>query len=55
SEAMKARYERSRIKGLDILSIGVAVGFNSNTTFCTVFSKMTGMSPKQYRKEYGKK
>ncbi len=38
-----------------ILSIGVAVGFNSNTTFCTVFSKMTGMSPKQYRKEYGKK
>lgn len=38
-----------------ILSIGVAVGFNSNTTFCTVFSKMTGMSPKQYRKEYGEK
>jgi len=38
-----------------VLSIGVAVGFNSNTTFCTVFSKMTGMSPKQYRKEHGKK
>ncbi len=38
-----------------VLSIGVAVGFNSNTTFCTVFSKMTGMSPKQYRKEHSKK
>lgn len=38
-----------------VLSIGVAVGFNSNTTFCTVFSKMTGISPKQYRKERSKK
>ncbi len=38
-----------------VLSIGVAVGFNSNTTFCTVFSKMVGMSPKQYRKEHLKK
>ncbi|HPQ51914.1 MAG TPA: helix-turn-helix domain-containing protein [Spirochaetota bacterium] len=33
-----------------ILSIGVAVGFNSNTTFCTVFSKHTGISPRQFRK-----
>jgi len=33
-----------------ILSIGIAVGFNSNTTFCTVFSKMEGISPSQYRK-----
>ena len=33
-----------------VLSIGAAVGFNSNTTFCTVFLKMTGVSPGQYRK-----
>lgn len=36
--------------GRSILSIGVAVGFNSNTTFCTVFSKHTGISPRQFRK-----
>ncbi|MCX8123568.1 MAG: AraC family transcriptional regulator [Spirochaetes bacterium] len=34
------------------MSNGVALGFNSYTTFCTVFSKMVGMSPKQYRKEH---
>jgi AraC-like DNA-binding protein len=33
-----------------ILSIGVASGFNSVTTFNTVFSKCTGASPSQYRK-----
>ncbi|HOP30816.1 MAG TPA: helix-turn-helix domain-containing protein [Spirochaetota bacterium] len=34
-----------------ILSVGIAVGFNSNTTFCTVFSKIEGVSPSQYRKQ----
>jgi len=38
-----------------IISIGFAVGFNSNTTFCTVFSKMTGVSPNQFRKDTIKK
>ncbi len=33
-----------------ILSVGIAAGFNSNTTFCTVFSKIAGFSPSQYRK-----
>jgi AraC-like DNA-binding protein len=37
-----------------ILSIGFASGFNSNTTFTTVFSKLTGASPGQYRKLLGK-
>jgi len=35
-----------------VLSIGVAVGFNSNTTFCTVFAKMAGCAPGQYRKNF---
>lgn len=34
-----------------ILSISIAVGFNSYTTFCTAFSRITGCSPSQYRKE----
>lgn len=34
-----------------ILSISIAVGFNSYTTFCTTFSKMAGISPSQYRKD----
>lgn len=34
-----------------ILSVGIAVGFNSNTTFCTVFSKIAGVSPSHYRKQ----
>jgi AraC-like DNA-binding protein len=33
-----------------ILSVGIAAGFNSNTTFITVFSKHMGLSPGQYRK-----
>ncbi len=38
-----------------ILSISIAVGFNSYTTFCTTFSKMTGVSPSQFRKDNRKK
>ncbi len=34
-----------------ILSVGIAAGFNSNTTFCTVFLKFTGQSPGNYRKK----
>lgn len=37
--------------GRSILSVSVAVGFNSYVTFCTTFSKMAGMSPSQYRRE----
>ena len=33
-----------------ILSVGIAAGFNSNTTFCNVFSKVTGQSPSNFRK-----
>lgn len=35
--------------GRTITSIAIAVGFNTNTAFSSVFSKSEGMSPKQYR------
>lgn len=35
-----------------ITSIAIAVGFNTNTAFSTVFSRSTGLSPKEYRKKY---
>ena len=34
-----------------ILSIGMAVGFNSNSAFHAAFQKATGMSPGKYRKQ----
>jgi len=34
-----------------IRSISVASGFNSYVTFCTTFTKMTGISPTRYRKD----
>lgn len=47
-EAKKILIEEPR---RSILSVGIAVGFNSNTTFCTVFSKIEGVSPSQFRKQ----
>ena len=38
-----------------ILSIGVAVGFNSATTFNAVFGRITGMTPGKYRKSISAK
>lgn len=35
-----------------ITSIAMAVGFNTNTAFSTIFSKSTGLTPKEYRKKY---
>lgn len=37
-----------------ILKIAHDVGFNSKSTFNSVFKQMTGMSPTQYRKKYQK-
>jgi AraC-like DNA-binding protein len=34
-----------------ITSVAMAVGFNSNTSFSTIFSKTTGLTPKEYRKK----
>lgn len=46
-EAMELLIEQS---GRSILSIGVSAGFNSATTFNSVFLKITGMTPGKYRK-----
>lgn len=35
-----------------IISIAMAVGFNSNTAFSTIFSKTTGFTPKEFRKKH---
>ncbi len=38
-----------------ITSVAIAVGFNTSSAFSTIFSKNTGLSPKDYRKKYIKK
>ena len=35
-----------------ILSVGIAAGFNSNSTFNTVFTRSEGMSPGKFRKQF---
>lgn len=46
-EAKELLVEQS---GRSILSVGIAAGFNSATTFNSVFLKITGMTPGKYRK-----
>jgi AraC-like DNA-binding protein len=38
--------------GKTILEIAFEVGFNSKTSFNTLFSKETGLSPREYRKKF---
>lgn len=38
-----------------ITSIAIAVGFNTNTAFSTIFSRSTGLSPKEYRRKHSTK
>ncbi|HON79585.1 MAG TPA: helix-turn-helix domain-containing protein [Spirochaetota bacterium] len=38
-----------------VISIGIAVGFNAVSSFTSVFTKLTGCSPREYRKLAGKK
>lgn len=40
-------------KKLSIVGIAFESGFNSKTAFNTIFKKMTGMTPSEYRKENG--
>ena len=36
-------------KNFTILSVGFEAGFNSKTTFNTVFKKFTGLTPTEFR------
>jgi AraC-like DNA-binding protein len=42
----------SKNKNFTILSVGFEAGFNSKTTFNTVFKKFTGLTPTEYRDKY---
>jgi YesN/AraC family two-component response regulator len=41
----------SKNKNYTILSVGFEAGFNSKTTFNTVFKKFTGLTPTEYREK----
>ena len=42
-----------RNKEFTILSVGFEAGFNSKTTFNTVFKKFTGLTPTEFRDKQG--
>ena len=48
-EAVKKRIQSNDFSHLTLLAIGLSCGFNSKTTFNTVFKKMTGQTPSQFK------
>ncbi|WP_020567785.1 helix-turn-helix domain-containing protein [Neolewinella persica] len=53
-EAVKARFEQGDQHQFTILSIALACGFNSKTTFNRVFKRVTARTPVQYLAERSK-
>jgi AraC-like DNA-binding protein len=49
-EEFKRRAQDSRYDNYTILALALDSGFNSKTTFNTIFKKHTGQTPSQYRK-----
>lgn len=49
-EEIKRKMADSQTKNLTLLAIALESGFNSKTSFNTVFKKMTGQTPSQYAK-----
>lgn len=49
-----SRFDDPRYDNFTILAIAFDSGFNSKTTFNSIFKDITGMTPSQYRKEQGK-
>ncbi|MEL7121260.1 MAG: helix-turn-helix domain-containing protein, partial [Bacteroidota bacterium] len=47
---VKSLLQDQKMKHYTLLAIGMQAGFNSKTTFNTVFKKMTGLTPSQYKK-----
>lgn len=50
-EEVKRQMKNKQNEHLTLLAIGLQAGFNSKTTFNTVFKKITGKTPSQYKKE----
>lgn len=50
-EETKRLLQNPEKKHLKILAIAYEAGFNSKTSFNTIFKKLTGMSPSEYRKK----
>tara|TARA_R110002073_G_scaffold312586_1_gene484088 strand:- start:13374 stop:14483 length:1110 start_codon:yes stop_codon:yes gene_type:complete len=50
-EEFKKRIQSQENNQLTLLAIALDSGFNSKTTFNTIFKKATGMTPSQYKKE----
>ena len=40
-----------KFENYSVLSVGFEAGFNSKTTFNTVFKKLTGLTPREYKEE----
>ncbi|MCP4148777.1 MAG: helix-turn-helix transcriptional regulator [bacterium] len=53
-EAAKKKLRDPAENQFILLKIAFDVGFNSKTSFNTVFKKVTGMSPSEYKKKYQK-
>jgi AraC-like DNA-binding protein len=49
-EEFKSRLKLSENNNLTLLGIAYDSGFNSKTTFNTIFKKVTGLTPSQYKK-----
>ncbi|ADV50580.1 transcriptional regulator, AraC family [Cellulophaga algicola DSM 14237] len=49
-EAVKKMISDSKFENYSLLAIGLESGFTSKTTFYKAFKKITGMTPKEYRK-----
>lgn len=50
-EEVKRNIQDQKNNNLTLLAIGLQSGFNSKTTFNTVFKKMTGLTPSQFKKQ----
>ena len=50
-EEFKSRLNLSENNNLTLLGIAYDSGFNSKTTFNTIFKKITGLTPSQYKKK----
>lgn len=49
-EEFKQRSKNTKYKNYTLLALALESGFNSKTSFNTIFKKHTGMTPSQYRK-----